>query len=71
MIDLVFGVTHVEHFHSLNIRQNRSHYSGLARYGSPTIASIQEDFGAGIYYNPFVKINGLVRLIAYAIVHFG
>jgi translocator assembly and maintenance protein 41 len=53
----------VEHFHSLNIRQNRNHYSGLARFGSPVVASIQEDFGAGIYYNPFVKINGLVSMI--------
>src|SRR5262249_51522030 len=29
MIDLIFGVTHTQHFHSLNLRQYRHHYSFL------------------------------------------
>nr|KAJ3415777.1 Mitochondrial translocator assembly and maintenance protein 41 [Polyrhizophydium stewartii] len=57
MIDLILGVTHPEHWHSLNIRQNRQHYSSLANLGSGSISSIQ-DLGAGLYYNPDVVIEG-------------
>ena len=58
-IDLIFGVTHTEHWHSLNIRQNRHHYSALANLGEWTVSGIQKNFGAHLYYNPLVKINGL------------
>ncbi|CCD24950.1 putative phosphatidate cytidylyltransferase NDAI_0E01340 [Naumovozyma dairenensis CBS 421] len=56
-IDMIFGVTHPSHFHSLNMRQNPDHYSTLKYFGSEFIAKFQ-DIGAGIYFNPFVKING-------------
>lgn len=56
-IDLVFGVTHPAYFHSLNIRQNPHHYSTLRFFGTDFISRFQE-IGAGIYFNPFVKING-------------
>ncbi|KAJ1554048.1 Mitochondrial translocator assembly and maintenance protein 41 [Nowakowskiella sp. JEL0078] len=58
MIDFVFGVRHPQHWHSLNMRQNRSHYSGVAVLGSQWVGKIQE-FGAGIYYNPYVHVNGM------------
>ncbi|KAI8923985.1 mitochondrial matrix Mmp37-domain-containing protein [Entophlyctis helioformis] len=58
MIDFIFGVTHPEHWHSLNIRQNRHHYSSLAGLGSGTVAQIQDSFGAGIYFNPDIDIDG-------------
>ncbi len=58
-IDLLFGVTHVEHWHSLNMRQNPSHYSAISSLGEWAVSSIQQKFGAGVYYNPYVKINGV------------
>ncbi|KAL7752219.1 Mitochondrial translocator assembly and maintenance protein 41 [Sorochytrium milnesiophthora] len=61
MVDLVFGVTHPEHWHSLNLHQYRHHYSALGALGSSTIATVQESkwLGAGVYFNPFVEIQGL------------
>eukprot|EP00842_Homolaphlyctis_polyrhiza_P000894 jgi/Hompol1/1805/HPOL_000513-RA len=59
MIDFIFGVTHPEHWHSLNLRQNRHHYSALAQLGSGPITSIQDLFGAGLYYNTDVEIDGM------------
>ncbi|SCW03074.1 LAFE_0G02366g1_1 [Lachancea fermentati] len=56
-MDLIFGVTHPDHFHSLNIRQNPHHYSSLRYFGSEFVSKFQ-DIGAGIYFNPFVDING-------------
>jgi translocator assembly and maintenance protein 41 len=41
------------------MRQNRSHYSSLASLGEWTVSKVQKNFGAFIYYNTLVKINGL------------
>ncbi|KAI8847524.1 mitochondrial matrix Mmp37 [Chytridium lagenaria] len=65
MIDLIFGVTHPEHWHSLNVRQNPHHYSFLKSFGSQTISVVQNKFGAGVYFNPDVVIpsnKGNVRV---------
>lgn len=56
-IDLIFGVTHPDHFHSLNMRQNPDHYSSLRFFGSEFVSKFQE-VGAGVYFNPFVSIHG-------------
>lgn len=56
-IDLIFGVSHPTHFHSLNMRQNPQHYSSLRYFGSSFVSKFQE-VGAGIYFNPFAEING-------------
>lgn len=58
-IDLIFGVSYTEHWHSLNMRQNPHHYSSLRRLGSGAISVIQDNFGAGFYFNPYVEIDGL------------
>ncbi|KAJ3186557.1 Mitochondrial translocator assembly and maintenance protein 41 [Gaertneriomyces sp. JEL0708] len=59
MVDFIFGVTHPAHWHSLNIRQNRHHYSSLALLGSGVISRVQEQTGAGIYFNPDVDVAGM------------
>lgn len=64
-IDLIFGVSHPEHFHSLNMRQNPHHYSSLRHFGSQFVSKFQE-IGAGIYFNPFVEIEG--QIVKYGIV---
>lgn len=56
-LDLIFGVSHPTHFHSLNMRQNPQHYSSLRYFGSSFVSKFQE-VGAGIYFNPFAQING-------------
>ncbi|KAJ3013490.1 Mitochondrial translocator assembly and maintenance protein 41 [Thoreauomyces humboldtii] len=66
MVDLLFGVTHPEHWHSLNIRQNRHHYSALAAFGSKAVAHVQDSFGAGLYFNPDVQVAGMT--IKYGVV---
>ncbi|MBE3042108.1 phosphatidate cytidylyltransferase [Candidatus Bathyarchaeota archaeon] len=59
MIDFIFGVSHTEHWHWLNMRQHPEHYSGLASLGSGAVASVQEKVGAGVYFNPYVIVNGM------------
>ncbi|OLN95835.1 Phosphatidate cytidylyltransferase, mitochondrial [Colletotrichum chlorophyti] len=65
MIDFIFGVTHTEHWHSLNMRQHRDHYSGLASFGSGLVSTFQDRWGAGVYFNPYVTKNGM--LIKYGV----
>ncbi|KAJ3087870.1 Mitochondrial translocator assembly and maintenance protein 41, partial [Quaeritorhiza haematococci] len=66
MIDLVFGVTHPAHWHSLNIRRNPSDYSSFTKFGSGAVTYLQENFGGQIYYNPYVEVDGMV--IKYGVV---
>ncbi|EDO19095.1 hypothetical protein Kpol_2000p62 [Vanderwaltozyma polyspora DSM 70294] len=56
-IDMIFGVSHPSHFHSLNLRQNPHHYSTLRYFGTKFISKFQE-VGAGLYFNPYADING-------------
>lgn len=67
MIDFIFGVSYTEHWHSLNLQQHRDHYSGLGSFGSGVVKRVQDGFGAGVYFNPFVTVNG--TLIKYGVVN--
>lgn len=67
MIDFIFAVSHTQHFHSLNMRYNRHHYSGLASLGSAAVSRVQDKWGAGVYFHPYVVVNGI--LIKYGVVH--
>lgn len=58
-IDMIFGVTHTEHWHSLNLKQNSHHYSGLRWLGSGAISFVQDQLGAGLYFNPYVEMDGM------------
>jgi hypothetical protein len=60
MMDFIFGVSHPGHWHALNMQQNPHHYSSLRLLGSNTVSTIQDDVGAGVYFNPYVEINGIV-----------
>jgi hypothetical protein len=60
MVDYIFGVTHPHHWHSLNIQQNPHHYSVVKRFGSNVTTLLQEKVGAGVYFNPYVEVNGVV-----------
>ncbi|KAK3115951.1 Mitochondrial translocator assembly and maintenance protein 41 [Teratosphaeriaceae sp. CCFEE 6253] len=69
IIDFIFGVSHTQHWHSLNLMQHPDHYSGLKYfpYASATVSHVQDDFGAGIYYNPYITVNG--TMIKYGVVN--
>lgn len=66
MIDFIFGVQHTQHFHSLNLKQHRDHYSGLGSLGSGAVSWVQDKWGAGVYFNPYVTVDGV--LIKYGVV---
>ncbi|KAK4448487.1 mitochondrial matrix Mmp37-domain-containing protein [Podospora aff. communis PSN243] len=66
MIDFIFGVSHTQHWHSLNMKQHRDHYSALASLGSGAVSYVQDNWGAGVYFNPYVVVNGI--LIKYGVV---
>ncbi|KAI7904619.1 mitochondrial matrix Mmp37 [Cokeromyces recurvatus] len=59
MIDFIFGVSHPGHWHALNIQQNPHHYSGIRLFGSSAVSLLQEKIGAGVYFNPYVQVNGM------------
>ncbi|KAI5464977.1 mitochondrial matrix Mmp37-domain-containing protein [Mariannaea sp. PMI_226] len=64
MIDFIFGVSHVQHWHSINMKQHRDHYSSIASLGSGFVSRVQ-NWGAGVYFNPFIEMNGM--LIKYGV----
>ncbi|CCX05469.1 mitochondrial matrix Mmp37-domain-containing protein [Pyronema domesticum] len=66
MIDLIFGVTYTQHWHSINLKQHRDHYSFLGSFGSRAVATTQEKLGAGVYFNPYVDIGGV--MVKYGVV---
>lgn len=57
-IDMVFGVQNAKEWHKTNIQQNPHHYSFLKYFGCSFVGYIQNNFGAGLYYNPFTEIQG-------------
>lgn len=67
MIDFIFGVSYTQHWHSLNLQQHRDHYSAVGSLGSYAVSKIQDSFGAGVYFNPFVTVNG--TLVKYGVVN--
>lgn len=67
MIDFIFGVSYTQHWHSLNLQQHRDHYSAVGSLGSSLVSRIQDKWGAGVYFNPYVTVNG--TLIKYGVVN--
>ncbi|OCK84093.1 mitochondrial matrix Mmp37 [Lepidopterella palustris CBS 459.81] len=68
MIDFIFATKFTQHFHSLNLNRHRDHYSFLGSFGSSIISHVQDDWGAGAYFNPYITVNG--TLIKYGVVNF-
>ncbi len=67
MIDFIFGVSYTQHWHSLNLQQHRDHYSAIGSLGSSFVSRVQDNYGAGLYFNPYVTVNG--TLIKYGVVN--
>ena len=60
MIDLVFVVNDPVSWHQQNLEKNPHHYSGLRILGARCVAAIQDNVGAGVYYNTLVRCEGRV-----------
>ncbi|MEQ2189613.1 Phosphatidate cytidylyltransferase, mitochondrial [Goodea atripinnis] len=60
MLDFVFAVDDPVTWHTMNLLQNRKHYSILKLVGPTKISSIQNDHGASVYYNTLVPVDGRV-----------
>ncbi|XP_061689683.1 phosphatidate cytidylyltransferase, mitochondrial [Syngnathoides biaculeatus] len=66
MLDFVFAVDDPVTWHTMNLLQNRKHYSILKLLGPAMISSIQSDHGAAMYYNTLVPVDG--RIIKYGVI---
>ncbi|KAG9483650.1 hypothetical protein GDO78_009526 [Eleutherodactylus coqui] len=66
MLDFVFAVDDPVTWHTMNMMQNRSHYSVLKYLGPKRISNIQNKYGAGVYYNTLVPCDG--KVIKYGVV---
>ena len=61
MLDFMFAVSHPGHWHSINLARNPSHYALHARIFGSDFVSRMQDFGPGVWFNPYVTVNGTVR----------
>ncbi|XP_060487769.2 phosphatidate cytidylyltransferase, mitochondrial isoform X3 [Panthera onca] len=66
MLDFVFTVDDPVAWHSKNLKKNWNHYSFLKVLGPKIITTVQNNYGAGVYYNPLIMCDG--RLIKYGVV---
>ncbi|XP_046881190.1 phosphatidate cytidylyltransferase, mitochondrial isoform X1 [Hypomesus transpacificus] len=66
MLDFVFAVDDPVTWHTMNLMQNRKHYSILKFLGPRKISTIQNDHGAAVYYNTLVPVDG--RIIKYGVI---
>jgi len=57
MIDFVFVVDDSLKFHMENLKLNASHYSFLKHLGPYYLSKLQNEFGAGCYYNTLIPVK--------------
>jgi len=51
-------------WHAANLARNRAHYSLLGAAGPRAVVAVAEAVGAGVYFNPFVKVGSQARTAA-------
>ncbi|XP_030632929.1 phosphatidate cytidylyltransferase, mitochondrial isoform X2 [Chanos chanos] len=66
MVDFVFAVDDPVTWHTMNLIENRKHYSFLKYLGPKQISNIQNEHGAGVYFNTLIPADG--RLIKYGVI---
>jgi translocator assembly and maintenance protein 41 len=60
LIDVILVVDHPVSWHTANLERHAHHYSSLRLLGPRAIAHVQEHYGTGVYFNPFVTLDGVV-----------
>lgn len=68
MLDFVFAVDDPVTWHTMNLIENRKHYSLLKYLGPKQISNIQNDYGAGIYFNTLVPADDRVKHVTTALI---
>jgi len=73
MIDIIFAVDNPHTWHTHNLHKHSYHYSYMARLGGVNfITWLQTNFGAKIYFHPFVDIQlnstAIQRQVKYGVV---
>lgn len=66
MLDFIFVVDKPRRWHRENLDKHPLHYSFLKYFGPRHISKFQESYGAGVYFNTLVRMNG--RTIKYGVV---
>ncbi|XP_059143360.1 phosphatidate cytidylyltransferase, mitochondrial-like isoform X2 [Physella acuta] len=66
VLDFILVVDMPRRWHRLNLDKHPHHYSFLKRFGPHTIARVQERYGAGVYFNTLVPMQG--RVIKYGVI---
>lgn len=57
MVDIVLAVEDTAQWHAENLLTNPRDYSAFVRLAGPRFAEWLQQKGAGIYYNPFIKLG--------------
>lgn len=57
MVDMMFVVEDSMQWHNTNKQRNQSHYSTPFPMSPSMIASIQDNYGAAMWYNPMIPMN--------------
>ncbi|PAV82800.1 hypothetical protein WR25_21972 [Diploscapter pachys] len=66
MVDYILATDKPHQFHQDNIRLNPSHYSLVRLLGHKTVARMQQNWAARVYYNTHVRVGK--RLIKYGVI---
>lgn len=60
MLDFIFAVSHPDHWHSINMHQNPSHYPLFARLAGGSLVSRFQNIPPSLWFNPYATVNGVV-----------
>ena len=63
MLDFVFVLENARQWHEENLKKQPTHYSFVGRIGSNAVVSLQDKYGAGMYYNTLVPVEE--RIVKY------
>ena len=66
MIDFIFVVKDPVSWHRRNVAKHPSHYSFIKHFGPDFLANVQCNFGANVYFNTLVELEG--RMIKYGVI---
>jgi translocator assembly and maintenance protein 41 len=58
MVDIIMSVSDPHQWHTDNLKRHPDHYSMISRLGGPSIITwLQTNFGAKLYFHPYVNLN--------------
>jgi translocator assembly and maintenance protein 41 len=62
----MFAVSHPAHFHSINMARNPKHYPLAVRMLGSDFVDRMQSIGPGVWFNPYVTVNGVVGLSSFS-----